>query len=177
MSPEANGGSLDSSHIEGFRLNEVWTDQGLTDFSGYSRQSNVNSTSFHHPSRSLAASRHKPRTPPSPLRDARSERRNKLLERLGNLPFATAACKLGPKRIRETRKDHENDRFPQLSCSFLALQFSSRRVTSDATLESSQRVCQVMNEWYYSNADPLDATQEVRNGGARLPARQPRELF
>ena len=26
-----------------------------------------------------------------------------------------------------------------------------------------------MNEWYYSNADPADATQEVRNGGARLP--------
>ena len=30
---------------------------------------------------------------------------------------------------------------------------------------------QVMNEWYYSNADPADATQEVRNGGARLPVR------
>ena len=28
-----------------------------------------------------------------------------------------------------------------------------------------------MNEWYYSNADPADATQEVRNGGARLPVR------
>ena len=30
---------------------------------------------------------------------------------------------------------------------------------------------QVMNEWYYSNADPADATQEVSNGGARLPVR------
>lgn len=35
---------------------------------------------------------------------------------------------------------------------------------------------QVMNEWYYSNADPADVTQEVRNGGARLPARQPRSV-
>lgn len=32
---------------------------------------------------------------------------------------------------------------------------------------------QVMNEWYYSNADPVDPTQEVRNGGARLPAPRP----
>jgi len=31
-----------------------------------------------------------------------------------------------------------------------------------------------MNEWYYSNVDPTDSTQEVRNGGARLPVWRPR---
>ena len=30
-----------------------------------------------------------------------------------------------------------------------------------------------MNEWYYSNVDPTDSTQEVRNGGARLPVWRP----
>eukprot|EP00439_Symbiodinium_sp_Y106_P065139 s821_g10.t1 len=32
------------------------------------------------------------------------------------------------------------------------------------------RLNEVMNEWYYSNPDPADPTQEVRNGAARLPS-------
>lgn len=32
------------------------------------------------------------------------------------------------------------------------------------------RLNEVMNEWYYSNPDPANPTQEVRNGAARLPS-------
>lgn len=50
----------------------------------------------------------------------------------------------------------------------------SSYAANGGSLDSSHiegfRLNEVMNEWYYSNADPADATQEVRNGGARLPA-------
>lgn len=40
----------------------------------------------------------------------------------------------------------------------------------DQSQISGFRLNEVMNLWTYSNLDPADPTQEVRNGGARLPA-------
>lgn len=48
--------------------------------------------------------------------------------------------------------------------------FSADGLSLDSSHIEGFRLNEVMNEWYYSNADPVDPTQEVRNGGARLPA-------
>ncbi|CAE7834047.1 unnamed protein product, partial [Symbiodinium sp. KB8] len=47
-------------------------------------------------------------------------------------------------------------------------------IADGQSLDSSHiegfRLNEVMNEWYYSNPDPANPTQEVRNGAARLPS-------
>eukprot|EP00435_Cladocopium_sp_Y103_P035262 s451_g9.t1 len=83
-------------------------------------------------------------------------------------PTRGSGCIWDEARSLQERHCHSN-RYPMPWRSF-----HRNTKANGGSLDSSHiegfRLNEVMNEWYYSNVDPADATQEVRNGGARLPA-------